>query len=134
MQAESEPLRAAAMPARHGLASLRPLRYRRFALLWSGGLVSIVGSWMQTVAVGALVAAGGFLPLGVLGPLGGVMADRLPRRLVLVSANLAAGVVALVIAALVASHDDAPSVLILLVTAQGCVSAIVSPFQQVILP
>jgi MFS family permease len=130
-----------------GISSLRPFRHRKFALLWSGGLVSIVGSWMQTVAVGALVAAetgsalwvtvvaaGGFLPLGVLGPIAGALADRLPRRAVLVSGNLAAGAVALAIAALVAAHHDSPALLTLLVTAQGCVSAVLSPFQQAILP
>ena len=39
------------------LASLRPLRHRDFALVWSAALVSNVGSWMQTVAVGVLVLA-----------------------------------------------------------------------------
>ncbi len=75
-----------------GLASLQPFRHRPFALLWTAGLISIVGSWMQTVAVGALVisdtgnaiwavlvAAGAFLPIGLLGPVGGALADRLPR-------------------------------------------------------
>ena len=37
------------------LASLRPLRSRNFALIWSAGLVSNLGSWMQTVALGVLV-------------------------------------------------------------------------------
>jgi len=130
-----------------GLASLAPLRHRNYALLWSGGLVSIVGSWMQTVAVGALViahtgkatwavaiAAGAFLPIGVLSPVGGALADRVPRRMALVTGNLAAGAVALVIAWLVAIGRDGPGVLTLLVTVQGCVSAVIGPFQQAILP
>lgn len=134
-------------PAPGGFSSLRPLRHRNYALLWSGGLVSIIGSWMQTVAVGALiashtgsalwvvvVAAGGFLPIGVLSPVGGALADRLPRRAVLIAANLVAGAVALVIAVLVAAHEYGPLALTLLVTAQGCVSAITGPFQQAILP
>jgi len=115
--------------------------------LWSGGLVSIIGSWMQTVAVGALViahtgkatwavlvAAGAFLPIGLLSPVGGALADRIPRRAALVTGNLAAGAVALVIALLVADGRDGPGVLTLLVTAQGCVSALINPFQQAILP
>src|ERR1700732_4926548 len=82
----------AARPAR-GVASVRPFRYRGFTLLWTAGFISTVGSWMQTVAVGALVvsdtgkatgavlvAAGAFLPTGLLSPAGGAPADRLPRR------------------------------------------------------
>ena len=62
-----------------GLAGLQPFRHRAFTLLWTAGLISTIGSWMQTVAVGALVisdtgkatwavlvAAGGFLPIGLL--------------------------------------------------------------------
>jgi len=133
---------------RAGLAvALAPFTYRRFALLWSGGLVSTVGSWMQTVAVGALVvsrtgnatwavlvAAGTFLPIGLLSPLGGSLADRLPRRAVLVSGNLADAAVAAVLALLVAHGDDGPGALVLLVTIQGAVSALVNPFQAAILP
>jgi len=139
---------AVAPPGRaRGFSSLRPLHHRNFALLWSGGLISIVGSWMQSVAVGALViahtgqatwavvvAAGAFLPIGVLSPVGGALADRLPRRAALVVGNLAAGAVAAAIAALVAAGQDGPGLLTLLVTVQGCVSAIIGPFQQAILP
>ena len=75
------------------LASLRPLRSRNFALIWSAALVSNLGSWMQTIALGVLVfsrtgrpawaglvAAAGFVPIGLLAPLGGALADRLDRR------------------------------------------------------
>ena len=77
---------------------------------------------------------GAFLPIGLLSPLGGALADRIPRRAALVTGNLAAGAVALVIALLVAAGRDGPGVLTLLVTAQGCVSALINPFQQAILP
>lgn len=102
---------------------------------------------MQTVAVGALVvahtgkalwavviAAGGFLPIGILSPVGGALADRISRKPVLVLGNLAAAGVALAIALLVGRGDDAPGILTLLVTVQGGVSALTSPFQQAILP
>ena len=75
------------------LPSLRPLRQRQFALVWSAALVSNVGSWVQTVAVGVLVtsltgqarwtglvAAAAFVPVGVLSPVGGAIADRVDRR------------------------------------------------------
>src|SRR5579862_3899572 len=136
-------------PARHpqGLAGLQPFRHRAFTLLWTAGLVSTIGSWMQTVAVGALVisdtgqatwavlvAAGGFLPIGLLSPVGGALADRLPRRPVLVIGNLAAAATAALIAVLVAGGHDNPGALVALVTLQGSASALIGPFQQAILP
>jgi MFS family permease len=130
-----------------GLSSLRPFRHRAFALLWTAGLISMIGSWMQTVAVGALVitdtgqatwavlvAAGAFLPIGVLAPVGGALADRLPRRLVLAVGNLVAAATALVLALLVAAGHTNPGVLVALVTVQGAASALIGPFQQAILP
>jgi MFS family permease len=130
-----------------GLSSLRPFHHRNYLLVWSGGMVSVIGSWMQTVAVGALVvahtgkatwavviAAAGFLPIGLLSPVGGALADRIPRRAALVTGNLLAGAVALAIALLVAAGRDSPGILTLLVTAQGSVSAMVGPFEQAILP
>ncbi len=110
-------------------------------------MVSVIGSWMQTVAVGALIvahtgkatwavviAAGAFLPIGLLSPVGGALADRIPRRAALVAGNLLAGAVALAIALLVAARRDSPGLLTLLVTVQGSVSAMIGPFQQAILP
>jgi MFS family permease len=128
-------------------AALRPMRYRNFAVLWTAGLVSNVGTWMQTVAVGALVisstgqaswavlvAAGAFLPIGLLSPVGGALADRLPRRPVIAAGNVAAGLIAAVIAILVAGHHDGPFALLALVTLQGSVAALIGPFTQAILP
>ena len=138
---------APAIATARGFSSLRPFHHRNYSLLWSGGMVSVIGSWMQTVAVGALIvantgkatwavviAAGAFLPIGVLSPLGGALADRIPRRAALVAGNLLQGVVALVIALLVATARDSPWMLTLLVTVQGSVSAVIGPFQQAILP
>jgi len=128
-------------------AALRPLRYRNFAILWTASLVSNVGTWMQTVAVGALVvartgqaswavlvAAGAFLPIGLLSPLGGALADRLPRRAVIATGNLAEALIAAALAALVSAGDGSPAVLLGLVTLQGCASALIMPFSQAILP
>jgi MFS family permease len=135
-------------PASRGkLSSLQPFRYRNFTLLWAGGFVSYVGSWMQTVAVGALVvsntgsatwavlvAAGAFLPIGLLSPIGGALADRMARRPVLVAGNLAAAGTAVLLAVLVAAGRDSPGALVALVTLQGAVSALIGPFQSAILP
>ena len=81
------------------------LRYRDFRLLWSGLMISNVGTWMQFTAMGFFVAqiAGSphvaALDLGILGasravpvlllsPIAGVVADQLPRRRVLVATNV----------------------------------------------
>jgi len=128
-------------------AGLAPFRHRDFALLWSGSLVSNVGSWMQTVAVGALVtastgratwavlvAAGAFLPIGLLSPVGGALADRLERRRWLMVGNLVETALAGLLAVLVYAGQSSPGLLVLVVSAQGCVTALVIPFQQAILP
>jgi MFS family permease len=80
-------------------AGLRAFRHRDFRLFWSGQLVSLVGTWMQSVAQAwlvleltgsplrlGLVGAAQFTPMLVLSFLAGALADRLPkRRLILVS-------------------------------------------------
>lgn len=82
--------------------ALQPLEHRAFRLVWTGTLVSNAGSWMQRVAMGWLVyvftgsatwlgieafAAG--IPAVLLLPFGGVIADRVDRRKLLIVANLA---------------------------------------------
>ncbi len=76
-----------------GLTSLRALRHRDFALFWSAALLSNAANWMQQFTVlfviyeltesNAWVGAAAFsilIPVVILNPLAGVMADRFPRR------------------------------------------------------
>ncbi len=129
------------------LASLRPLRSRNFALIWSAALVSNVGSWMQTVALGVLVfartgqpgwtglvAAAGFLPIGLLAPLGGALADRLDRRRWLIVTTLAEMSFAAVLAVLAAVGRDTPAVLVILAFLGGASGAIGFPAYQAMVP
>jgi MFS family permease len=129
------------------LASLRPLRSRNFALLWSAALVSNVGTWMQTVALGilvfattgqpvwtGLVAAAGFIPIGLLAPVGGALADRLDRRRWLIATTLAEMSFATVLAVLAATGHDPPGVLVLLSFLGGASGAIGFPAYQAIIP
>src|SRR5215472_3785883 len=81
-----------------------------------------------------LVAAGAFLPIGLLSPVGGALADRLPRRPVIAAGNLAAGLIAAAIAVLVAHGHASPYALLALVTLQGSASALTMPFSQAIMP
>lgn len=129
------------------LASLRPLRSRNFALIWSAALVSNVGTWMQTVALGilvfartdqpawtGLVAAAGFLPIGLLAPLGGALADRLDRRRWLIVTTLAEMTFATILAVLAALGQDPPGVLVLLSFLGGASGAIGFPAYQAMVP
>jgi MFS family permease len=96
-----------------GASLVRALRHRNFRLFFAGQLVSLVGTWMQSVAQSWLVyrLTGSSLLLGVVGfagqfpvfllaPLGGEVADRFPRRTVLVATQTAAMILALALAAL----------------------------------
>ena len=129
------------------LASLRPLRSRNFALIWSAALVSNLGSWMQTVALGVLVysrtgrpgwtglvAAAGFVPIGLLAPVGGALADRLDRRRWLIVTTLAETVFAVVLAVLAGLHLDPPWALVVLSFLGGACGAIGFPAYQAMVP
>ncbi len=96
---------------------LAPFRYRDYRLLWCGLIVSNLGTWMQLTTLGYLVVklAGsprmaaldvGFLgassavPVLLFSPLAGVVADRFPRRRVLLITNSLEVVAALTLAIL----------------------------------
>ena len=131
----------------HAPSSLRALRHRDFTLLFVGGLVSNAGTWMETVAVGALVvgatnqaiwaalvAVAAFLPIGVLSPVGGALADRLDRRRFIIAANVVEAGLAAVLAALAWTDNARPGLVTAVVFLAGCSSALRLPFQQSILP
>src|SRR6266566_4241703 len=80
---------------------LQALRIRDFRLLWGGSLVSALGSWLLTIAIPAhiflatgslrdtgLTLAAQYLPLLVLGPAAGVLADRWDRRRLMIATDL----------------------------------------------
>jgi len=128
-------------------SSLRALRHRDYSLLFVGGLVSNVGTWMETVAVGALVVAAtdqaiwaalvavaAFLPIGVLSPVGGALADRVDRRRFIVATNLLEGTLSAVLAVLAWTDRARPGVVVAVVFVIGCSAALRFPFQQSILP
>jgi MFS family permease len=129
------------------LASLRPLGQRDFALIWASALVSNIGSWMQTVAVGVLitditgragwtglVAAAAFLPIGLLSPVGGAIADRIDRRRLLLMTAVAEAIFAATLAGVVATGNATAASITLLVLAGGCMTALGLPAFQAILP
>jgi MFS family permease len=124
-----------------------PLRYRDFRLLWGGLMISNAGTWMQFTAMGFFVArlAGtphaAALDLGILGaaraipvlmlsPIAGVVADRLPRRRVLVATNLTMAVAALLLAVLAGVGRLDFSSLIFISALNSAANAFDSPTRQ----
>src|SRR5205823_8561083 len=74
-------------------SSLRALRNRNYRLFFAGQLTSLVGTWMQTVAQSwlvyrlsrsstllGLVGFASQIPIFLLGPVAGAVADDYPRR------------------------------------------------------
>jgi MFS family permease len=83
-----------------------PLRSRRFLAYWLAGIVSNVGTWLQTVTAGVVIyeltgsafmvgvlGFASFLPVFVLALPGGYLADRYGPRAVIIVAHAAAFVV-----------------------------------------
>jgi MFS family permease len=137
---------AAARPA-GAPGPLAPLRHRQFLLVWLGAFVSNVGTWMETIAVGVLVtdvtgrsgwtgivAAAAFLPMGVLSPLGGALADRVDRRRLFLLTTLAQAALATILTVLAAQGTPSPGVVTLIVFMAGCVGALGFPAYQAALP
>lgn len=127
--------------------SLAPLRHRQFALLWSGAFLSNIGTWMETIGVGVLVttetgqagwaglvAAAGFVPSAVLGPFGGALADRVPRRTLLLATSTVQTGLAAILTLLTAAGTPHPGVVTLIVLAAGCALALGFPAYQALLP
>lgn len=126
---------------------LAALRYRDFRLLWIGLLVSNLGTWMQFTAMGFYVArmAGtqhqAALDLGILGaaraipvillsPLAGVVADKLPRRRVLVVTNSTMAFAALLLAVLAGAHRLEMAGLVLISALNSAANGFDSPVRQ----
>jgi MFS family permease len=127
--------------------SFAPFRHRRFALLWAGAFVSNIGTWMETVGVGilvttatgkagwtGLVAAAGFLPTALLAPLGGALADRVPRRTLLLATTSFQILFAALLTLVTSLGDPSPGLVTLIVLGAGCANAIGFPAFQSMLP
>lgn len=129
------------------LSAFQPLRHRNFALVWSAALVSNVGTWMETVAVGdlvaqrtgeagwtGLVAAAGFLPMGLMGPIGGAIADRVDRRRFVFATTFLHACCAAALTILSATDRASPGAVAIVVFVAGCVGGIGFPAYQAMLP
>ena len=132
-------------------ALLGAFQFRDFRLLWFGLLVSNLGTWMQFTALGfyvvkiaptpslaplyvGLIGASRAIPVLLLSPIAGVIADRYPRRRVLLITNVIIALLALVLALVMARNDASLAVLMAISTLQAGTQAFDSPASQSWIP
>jgi len=119
------------------------LRVRNYRLYFAGQLVSMTGTWMQWVAQGWLVlrltgsgfALGAvtalqFTPMLLGGAYGGVIADRVDKRRLLVATQSTAGALALLLGVLVVTNAVQLWMVFALAFSLGIVNAIDNPTRQ----
>jgi len=126
---------------------LGPFRYRDFSLLWSGLLVGNIGTWMQFTALGYYVAkmapdagigsfyigllgASRMVPVLIASPFAGVVADRYPRRMILLSTNILTAILAVLLAAALMTGTATLPVVLLLSGLQAATQSFDAPARQ----
>jgi MFS family permease len=119
------------------------LRHRNFRLFWFGQLISLIGTWMQTIGQSwlvlelthsawwlGLVGALQFLPVMFFALFGGVLADRLPKRTVLLFTQSSAMTQAFILWILVATGAVRIWHVLLLALLLGITNALDMPTRQ----
>jgi len=127
------------------MSAFRALRHRDFAIYFSGQLVSLVGTWMQSVALGwwvyrltgrvsllGLVMFAAQAPTVLLSPLGGMVADRVPARTLLLITQSIYLVQALGMTLLAFSGHPTLTLIMGLAVASGIITAFDLPGRQVL--
>ncbi len=123
--------------------ALRSLRHRNYQLFFSGQLISLIGTWMDQVAESWLVyrltgsalllgtvAFASQIPVFLLAPVGGAVADRHNRRTILVITQSCMMVLAFILAILTLTHLITVWELIVLAALLGVVNAFDIPARQ----
>ena len=127
-----------------GRRTFRAITVRNYRLYFTGQVISVSGTWMQTVAQAylilfplhgtgldvALATSLQFLPLLLLGPFGGLIADRLDKRKVLYATQASAGVLALVLGVATATHTVTLAEVYVLAAGLGVVNLFDNPARQ----
>ncbi|MBW3628183.1 MAG: MFS transporter [Gemmatimonadetes bacterium] len=125
------------------LGSVAALRHRDFRLFYSGQILSLVGTWMQSTAQGwlvleltdselllGLVTAAGSIPILLFTLYAGVVADRRDKRDIILAAQCASLVLALALAALTSTGAITLGWLLALVFLLGIANAFEIPTRQ----
>jgi len=121
-------------------ASLSNYNYR---LYFIGQGISLSGTWLQMIAQGwlifelthsgtyvGLLTAAQFFPVLLLGPVGGLIADRFAKQKILYVTQTVSMVLAFVLAGLVLSHTVQAWMVYVLAALLGCVQVVDSPTRQ----
>src|ERR1700704_648993 len=124
-----------------------PLRNANFGLYSAGSAVSLIGMWMQRIAIGwltwemtksglwlGIVAFADFFPVLLIGPIAGAAADRLDRLRVVKTSQTISLVQATVLFALAASGHMSIGLLVALTAFQGVVVAFNQPARLALVP
>jgi MFS family permease len=128
---------------RYAGSMVSSLRVRNYRLYFIGQLISMSGTWVQTVAQSFLVLqltnsgtalgfaiAARFLPILVFGPWGGMTADRLNKRRVLYVTQALSGVIAATLGLLVSTHEIRIWMVYVLALTLGGVNVFDNPARQ----
>jgi MFS family permease len=123
--------------------SLRALRHRNYQLFFAGQLISLIGTWMDQVAEAWLVyrltgsalllgtvAVASQIPVFLLAPIGGALADRYDRRKILIATQSAMMVLTFILAWITLSHRVKIWHVVTLAALTGLVNAIDLPARQ----
>jgi MFS family permease len=124
-----------------------PLRHRAVRLLWGAAVVSDIGTWVQLIVVGSLVAASTgsavqtglvalatFTPQALASPVGGLLADRFDRRKVFATALMVQAMVTVALAVTLGAGIRTPAVLIVLILLASAAGAMGAPAYAAMLP
>ncbi len=136
------------MPSSSGFGGVvATFQHRNFRIYITGNAISLVGTWMQRIAVGwltweltgsgfwlGLVSCADLLPAVFFGPFGGVLADRFNRRRIMMATQLIALVQATVLFALTVAGVITVELLALLVLVNGVVIGFNQPARLALMP
>ncbi len=128
---------------RIGIKTFSSLSIRNYRFYFIGQAISLSGTWMQTIAQGWLVltltksgtqvgmlVALEFLPLLLLGPWGGVIADRYSKRKILKITSAISGIVTAIVGMLILTDHIAVWMLYITATIYGFLRLFDNPARQ----
>jgi MFS family permease len=118
----------------------RAFALRNYRIYWTGFTVSLVGSWMQTLAQSwlvwdltrspfwlGIVGAMPQLPSLLLGSIGGVLVDRAPKRKLLIITQTGLGICALLLAIITFMHNVTVVYVVAIAAISGIFTAVDTP-------